>query len=81
MGDTGDGADLPDWAYVGAKVVHSMFGPGTVTFVGPYKGVPACSVQFEGHAKALELQYAIPHVRLAEDEASSQPKKRGWFGR
>jgi hypothetical protein len=81
MGDTGQTADLPDWAYVGAKIVHSTFGPGTVTFVGPYKGVPACSVQFEGHMKALELQYAIPHVRLAVEEPPSQPKKRGWFGR
>ncbi|MGD9990601.1 MAG: hypothetical protein AB7O74_14995 [Candidatus Nanopelagicales bacterium] len=77
----GDAADLPDLAYVGAKIVHSTFGPGKVTFVGPYKGVPACSVQFEGHVKALELQYAIPHVRLAEDEVPIQPKKRGWFGR
>jgi len=38
-------------------------------------------VQFEGHTKALELQYAIPHVRLAVEEPPSQPKKRGWFGR
>jgi hypothetical protein len=71
MVDTGDTADLPAWAYVGAKIVHSTFGPGTVTFVGPDKG----------HMKALEFQYAIPHIRLADDEAPSQPKKRGWFGR
>ena len=44
--------------------MHSTFGEGTVTFVGPYKGVPAASIQFDGHMKALEIQYARPHTRL-----------------
>ncbi|MEY2450361.1 MAG: hypothetical protein QOH79_3837 [Acidimicrobiaceae bacterium] len=54
--------------------MHSTFGRGTVTHVGPYKGVPAVSVQFDGHEKALEVQYAIPHVRLASEVSS--PRRR-----
>lgn len=53
----------PPWAYVGANIVHSKFGPGTITHVGPYKGVDAVSVQFDGHEKALEIEHALPHVR------------------
>jgi hypothetical protein len=64
----------PPWAFVGAEIVHSTFGRGTVTHVGPYKGVPAVSVQFDGHEKALEVQYAIPHVRLASEVSS--PRRR-----
>jgi len=44
--------------------MHSTFGEGTVIFVGRYKGVPAVSIQFEGHKKALEIQYARSHTRL-----------------
>jgi len=54
----------PGWAFVGARVMHSTFGEGTVIFVGRYKGVPAVSIQFEGHKKALEIQYARSHTRL-----------------
>lgn len=57
----------PPWAFVGAEIIHSTWGRGTIVHVGPYKGVPAVSVQFDTHEKALDIEYARPHVRLATD--------------
>lgn len=64
-----------DWLLEGTAIVHSTFGTGRVVRVGPYKGARAVWVDFDrGDRKALDLQYASPHVRLRNAaDADSAP--------
>jgi hypothetical protein len=67
-----------DWMRNGAIVVHRAFGTGRVVRVGRYKGVLAAWIDFDrGDRKALDPQYASPHLRLRLDSEPLTPPDPG----
>ena len=69
-----------DWMRVGAPVTHSKFGTGEVVQVDDYKGVPTVWIAFDrGMVKALDIQYAGPHVRHrlpSEPQTPADPNEK-----
>jgi len=57
---------------VGARVVHSTFGAGTVTWAGVYKDVECTDIEFDSmHQRRLVNEYGIPCLRLERPEPTS----------
>ena len=53
----------PPWMVDGARVVHGIFGSGTIGRVGAYKDVPTVWIDFDdGQTKALALEFGLPHL-------------------
>jgi hypothetical protein len=62
------------WLVENARVVHTTFDTGTVQHIGEHKGAPAIWIDFDAATrKLLAAEYALPHLRPAEDSAATTP--------